>query len=78
VSWDVRNFINAVVAFLGLYFTSLFALDAYKAAEDSVWNVNNVPPTGGPGAWVRGKKVGGNAAPAAGSAGRRVGTLSDL
>ncbi|KFY30542.1 hypothetical protein V493_01844 [Pseudogymnoascus sp. VKM F-4281 (FW-2241)] len=77
VSWDVRNFINAFIAFWGLYFTSLFALDAYKAAEDSVWNVNSVPPAGGPGAWVRGRKVGGSA-PATGNPGKRVGTLSDL
>lgn len=77
LSWDIRNFINAFIAFWGLYFTSLFSLDAYKAAEDSVWNVNSVPPAGGPGAWVRGKKVGGSA-PATGNPGKRVGTLSDL
>jgi thioredoxin 1 len=79
LTWDLRNFINAVIAFFGLYFTSLFSLNAYKAAEDSIWNVNSVPPAGGPGAWVRGKKVGGGPpARNPGNPGRKIGTLSDL
>jgi hypothetical protein len=30
---------DIVVRFLGLYFTSLFAFDAYKAADESAFNV---------------------------------------
>lgn len=76
MSWSVRDFINGVIAFFGLYFTSLFSLNAYQAAEQSMWNVNSVPPAGGPAAWVRGKKLG-EGAPKNGP-GKRVGTLSDL
>jgi hypothetical protein len=78
----VKRFIDAVIAFFGLYFTSLFAFDAYHAAEQSMWNVHSVPPAGGPGAWVRGgQKVGAGAAKqgsGTAAAGRRVGTLNDL
>jgi thioredoxin 1 len=33
------GFGDLVVRFLGLYFTSLFAFDAYKAADESAFNV---------------------------------------
>lgn len=82
ISWSVKRFFDAVIAFLGLYFTSLFAFDAYHAAEQSMWNVHSVPPARGPGAWVRGgKTVGAGAAkqgPGTAAAGRRIGTLNDL
>lgn len=39
---DIKGYFDAVVAFLGLYVYSLFALDAYSSAEKSPFNVNGV------------------------------------
>ncbi|KAK3954819.1 thioredoxin-like protein [Pseudoneurospora amorphoporcata] len=41
--WDITNLINAIIAFIGLYVTSLFSLDPYKAAESSPFNKNPPP-----------------------------------
>ncbi|KAJ4421075.1 hypothetical protein N0V82_003979 [Gnomoniopsis sp. IMI 355080] len=41
IKWDLRNFINAIIGFFGLYFVSLFSFDPYKAAETSRYNVHN-------------------------------------
>ncbi|KAK3996404.1 thioredoxin-like protein [Cladorrhinum sp. PSN332] len=53
VQWDLNNLINMIWTFFGLYLTSLFSLDPYKAAENSQYNKHNPPPkapTTGPGA----------------------------
>ncbi|OTB08300.1 hypothetical protein M426DRAFT_181827 [Hypoxylon sp. CI-4A] len=66
------HFFNALITFFGLYFTSLFSFDPYKAAERSQFNVNNprAPPTP---IQVNGQKVNGSARPSGG-----VRTLADL
>ncbi|KAF7557492.1 hypothetical protein G7046_g6046 [Stylonectria norvegica] len=51
-SWNITKMFEAVVAFLGLYFVSLFSFDPYKAAEKSAFNVHAPKPqlsTGKPG-----------------------------
>ncbi|CCC07721.1 hypothetical protein SMAC4_01288 [Sordaria macrospora] len=68
--WDIKNLINATIAFIGLYITSLFSLDPYKAAENSPFNKNNPPPQAFPSA---GGSVGKRPAP-----GAKFKTLSDL
>ncbi|KAK3330652.1 thioredoxin-like protein [Apodospora peruviana] len=45
MNWDLNNFINMIISFLGLYFVSLFSLDPYKSAEDSRYNKKNPPPS---------------------------------
>ncbi|KAK4117774.1 thioredoxin-domain-containing protein [Canariomyces notabilis] len=42
--WSLKGVLDALVAFFGLYFVSLFSLDPYKAAENSPFNKNNPPP----------------------------------
>ncbi|KAK3355302.1 thioredoxin-like protein [Neurospora tetraspora] len=42
--WDLNSLIKTIIAFIGLYITSLFSLDPYKAAENSPFNKKNPPP----------------------------------
>ncbi|KAK4447452.1 thioredoxin, variant [Podospora aff. communis PSN243] len=42
-NWSLNGFIQAVWAFFGLYFWSLFSLDPYKSAENSPFNIVNPP-----------------------------------
>ncbi|KAK4125211.1 thioredoxin [Parathielavia appendiculata] len=51
--WDLKGFLEAVVAFFGLYFYSFFSLDPYKAAENSPFNRNNPPPRVQPGSGAK-------------------------
>ncbi|KAJ6178885.1 hypothetical protein N7519_009346 [Penicillium mononematosum] len=37
----LTRFIKSIYFFLGLYFTTLFSLDSYAAAENSSFNINN-------------------------------------
>ncbi|KAJ5472967.1 hypothetical protein N7530_006968 [Penicillium desertorum] len=37
----LTRFIEGIYFFLGLYFTTLFSLDSYAAAENSSFNINN-------------------------------------
>ncbi|KAL6233588.1 hypothetical protein BDW75DRAFT_241909 [Aspergillus navahoensis] len=39
VSVQIRRFVEGIYLFLGLYFTSFFALDPYEAARNSRFNV---------------------------------------
>ncbi|BCS22895.1 uncharacterized protein APUU_31120S [Aspergillus puulaauensis] len=39
VSVQIRRFMENIYLFLGLYFTSFFALDPYEAAQNSSFNV---------------------------------------
>ncbi|EAQ89563.1 hypothetical protein CHGG_06182 [Chaetomium globosum CBS 148.51] len=40
--WDMKGFVEGLVAFFGLYFWSLLSLDPYKAAENSPFNKRNI------------------------------------
>ncbi|KAJ9155611.1 Thioredoxin-like protein [Pleurostoma richardsiae] len=48
LAWDINNFVNDVITFFGLYLVSLFSFDAYKAAENSKFNIKNPPPAARP------------------------------
>lgn len=37
---NIQGFVDAIIAFFGLYFYSLFSFDAYTAAENSPFNIN--------------------------------------
>ena len=69
---NFKGFMDAVIAFLGLYLWSLFSLDAYGAAEGSPFNVNRrpAPPVEKAGS---GKRTG-----AATQVGKKLGTISDF
>ncbi|ROW16474.1 hypothetical protein VPNG_02902 [Cytospora leucostoma] len=41
LKWDLNNFLNAIINFIGLYFVSLFSLDPYQAAANSRYNIHN-------------------------------------
>jgi thioredoxin 1 len=64
-----KKFIDAIIAFLGLYFTTLLSIDAYAAAENSPFNIHRVPPepTG-----LRARVA------ASRPAGKKLGTISDI
>ena len=68
--FNFQGYIDAVVAFLGLYLYSLFSFDAYKAAEDSPFNVNRRKPFSG--------RAGANPRAAAATPGKKLGTIADL
>ncbi|KAI1323627.1 mitochondrial small ribosomal subunit Rsm22-domain-containing protein [Xylariaceae sp. FL0255] len=57
------NIINALLTFFGLYFTSLFSFDPYKAAERSEFNLLNPRASAAP-AGKSGNRPGGGAAAA--------------
>ncbi|RDW77576.1 hypothetical protein BP6252_05629 [Coleophoma cylindrospora] len=70
--WNVKGFVDAVIAFFGLYFISLFTFDAYTAAENSPFNIHRVPTASQPaGRTAGGKKP---VPPPA----KKLGTLADL
>ncbi|KAH8667385.1 thioredoxin-like protein [Tricladium varicosporioides] len=80
VNWS--SYTDTVITFLMLYFASLFSLDAYKACEDSPFNVMRDPrdKVGGstlgrnaPGGTMGVKRTG-----AAAQVGKRLGTIADL
>ncbi|KAK2699015.1 hypothetical protein QWA68_003406 [Fusarium oxysporum] len=41
--WNLRGFFDALIAFFGLYFVSLFTFDPYKSAEESPFNLHRKP-----------------------------------
>lgn len=68
---NYKGFMDAVIAFLGLYLVSLFSFDAYLAAENSPFNVNRGPnPPSQKGATGR--------TGAATQVGKKLGTIADL
>jgi thioredoxin 1 len=70
---NVKGFVDAIIAFFGLYFYSLFSFDAYLAAENSPFNVNRVippPQAGKPGQTGR--------TGAATQVGKKLGTIADI
>ncbi|KAK0668524.1 thioredoxin-like protein [Cercophora samala] len=58
ISWDINQWVNAILSFLGLYFVSLFSLDPYKSAEASKYNKKNPPPQAKPATGPGGKPAG--------------------
>ncbi|KAF5021731.1 hypothetical protein F66182_6232 [Fusarium sp. NRRL 66182] len=41
--WNLKGLFDALIAFVGLYFVSLFSFDPYKSAEKSVFNLHRQP-----------------------------------
>ena len=70
VNW--KSVIDTIIAFFGIYFISLFSLDAYRAAEESPFNVNG---RGKPDVSKVGEK---GRTGAATQVGKKLGTISDL
>ncbi|KAL2054172.1 hypothetical protein ABVK25_005711 [Lepraria finkii] len=85
LSARVRNFVDSTYAFLGLYVTSLFSLDAYAAAEQSPYNIRNRnrptpalragPRSGGGGGGGGGRRRGSGGG---GGGGKKLGTVDDI
>jgi thioredoxin 1 len=73
-SYTWKIYFDAIVAFLGLYVVSLFSLDAYKAAENSPFNINRE----GGNAFTGGTKLGEKRTGAATKIGKKLGTIADL
>lgn len=75
-AYNPSSFIDTLIAFFALYFTTLFSLDAHKAAEDSPFNIHKrrSEPSG----------LGARSAAARGSSGssqsggRKLGTIADI
>lgn len=70
--FNFKKLIDTVIAFLGLYFITLFSFDAYAAAENSPFNVNKPAQA----RVTPGTKLG-ERKPAA-QTGKKVGTIADL
>lgn len=71
-AFNPQGFLQAVVAFFGLYVYSLFAFDAYSAAEASPFNMHRVDmPAAKAG-------TGGARTGAATQVGKKLGTISDF
>lgn len=69
--WNFKGYMDAIVAFFGLYLYSLFSFDAYSAAEKSPFNVH-APPPPKPTARPAGRTG------AATQTGKKLGTIADL
>jgi len=68
--WNVKGMMDTLYTFFGLYFWSLFSLDAYLAAENSPFNTGRVaaaPPA------MKGGRTG-----AATQVGKKLGTIADI
>lgn len=73
--YNFKGLIDTLIAFFGLYFISLFSLDAYGAAESSPFNIHRVPTTpGASGAAKPGEKRTSTTA----KVGKKLGTIADL
>ncbi len=72
--YNFKKYFQAIVAFLGLYFVTLFSLDAYQAGEQSPFNINRP----GEKVSVGGKKLGEKRSGAATQIGKKLGTIADL
>lgn len=70
---DIKGFFDAIIAFFGLYFYSLFSLDPFKAAESSPFNIHKVPSRAQPSG-----KTGSGRTGAATQVGKKLGTISDF
>ncbi|EHK96495.1 putative Thioredoxin-like protein [Glarea lozoyensis 74030] len=75
--FNYQRYIDILISFFGLYFISLFSLDAYKAAEESPFNIYNEAKSKGytaPG----GARLGEKRTGAATQIGKKLGTIADL
>jgi thioredoxin 1 len=72
--YNVQTFIDALIAFFGLYFTTLFTLDAYQAGENSPFNIHKPRQQAQPTA----KGAQARAPGGASQSGRKLGTIADL
>lgn len=72
--WNVQNIIDTLIAFFGLYFTTLFSLDAYLAAETSPFNIHKPrsEPTGFRARSAKARSTGYT------QSGKKVGTIADI
>jgi thioredoxin 1 len=73
-SYTFKKYFDGIIAFLGLYFVTLFSLDAYRAAEQSPFNVNRE----GEKNFNGGTKLGEKRTGAATQIGKKLGTIADL
>jgi thioredoxin 1 len=71
--YNFKGLIDSIIAFIGLYFYSLFSFDAYGAAEQSPFNIHR-PKDTRPAATIRT----GNRTGAATQVGKKLGTIQDL
>jgi hypothetical protein len=69
---NFKRFLDAVIAFVGLYLYSLFSVDAYVAAENSPFNANRPQPAPGARAGGQGRTS------ATSQVGKKLGTIADL
>ena len=70
--FNFKGFIDAIIAFLGLYIYSLFSFDPYVAAENSPFNVNKRGQVPAAKAGEKGRTG------AATQTGKKLGTIADL
>ncbi|KAI6251414.1 Thioredoxin [Erysiphe necator] len=66
--FDLKQLINTFLSFFGLYFVTLFSLDAYSAGENSSFNRNSAPVSSNSSASTQ-RATGG---------GKKLGTIADL
>lgn len=73
--YNVQKIVDMLIAFFGLYFTTLFSLDAYQAAENSPFNVHKArsEPSGLGARSAQARTTGG-----ASQSGRKLGTIADI
>jgi thioredoxin 1 len=71
--YNFKGLLDGIIAFLGLYFISLFSLDAYGAAENSPFNIHRVITPPG-----TAMKPGERRTGAATQVGKKLGTIADL
>ncbi|KAG9230633.1 putative thioredoxin-like protein [Amylocarpus encephaloides] len=77
---DYKKFFDVIIMFFGIYFISLFSLDAYKGAMESPFNVNMQVGNAGSGTrrGTSGLNQGERRSGAAVKVGKKLGTISDL
>jgi len=76
--FNFQRYIDAIAAFLGLYVVSLFAFDAYKAAEESTFNIYRDPRLAGRASGTSKGVAGDKRTGAASAVGKKLGTIADL
>ncbi len=73
--YNFKGLIDTLITFFGLYFISLFSLDAYGAAESSPFNIHRVPAARGASGTA---KPGEKRTSATAKVGKKLGTIADL
>lgn len=75
--FNYQRYLDVIISFFGLYFISLFSLDAYKAAEESPFNIYNEGKSTATTA-AGGMRMGEKRSGAATQIGKKLGTIADL